>query len=97
MSETWNDVLIVTEAMLGAARAEAWDQLAMLEDERRALIAKLPAADAEARETLAQIADVDALLVQRVTAAREEAAELLRRLRQLEAGANAYLGVAFGR
>jgi hypothetical protein len=97
MSAGWNDVLVVTEAMLGAARAEAWDQLATLEDERRALIAALPSANAEARDTLSRIGDADRLLVQHVAAAREDAAELLRRLRQLEAGANAYLGVAFGR
>jgi len=93
----WSEFFARTEAMLEAARAGAFERVAVCEAERRGMLALLPPPDDGERGLIAQMLDHEREIATRVEAARAHAAECLRRARQTQAGAGAYLGVAFGR
>jgi len=97
MSSRWDDLLARTDEMLVAARAGRFEEVGLIELERRLLLDALPAVDEATRPLLKEIALRDRALVALVEAARDDAADRLRSARQLQAGAGAYLGIALGR
>jgi hypothetical protein len=94
---TWDNVLSLTEDMLAAAHAEDFDRVSALDAERRAMINRPIVTDAETEPVLAKIVECDLALVAIVEDARRFAGEQLRQARIAQAGAIAYLGVAFAR
>jgi hypothetical protein len=94
---TWQSVLSLTEDMLAAAHAGDFDQVSVLDAERRALINRPIVTDGETEPVLAKIVERDRALVAIVADARRFAGEQLRQARIAQAGAGTYLGVAFAR
>lgn len=93
----WNAVLALTEDMLTAAHAGDFDRVAALETERRAWIERPLAADRDSAPVLAKIVECDREVAALVESARRIAGERLRQARLAQAGAGAYLGIAFAR
>lgn len=93
----WTDVLALTEDMLSAAHAGDFDRVAALEIERREALAQPIAIDRDAAALLARTVECDRAVVAIVESARRLAGEQLRQARVAQAGAGAYLGIAFAR
>ncbi len=94
---TWNQVLALTEDMLAAAHSGDFDRVSALDAERRATINRPVVTDDGTELTLATIVERDRALVAIVEDARRFAGEQLRQARLAQAGAGAYLGIAFAR
>ena len=93
----WNAVLALTEDMLSAAHAGDFDRVSALELERREWIDRPIVTDRDATPVLAKIVERDRAVVAIVESARRFAGEQLRQARVAQAGAGAYLGIAFAR
>jgi len=93
----WDAVLALTEDMLSAAHAGDFDRVSALEMERRECLARPPAAGSDSAGVLAKVVECDRAVVALVESARRFAGERLRQARLAQAGAGAYLGVAFAR
>ncbi|HEY6892841.1 MAG TPA: flagellar protein FliT [Rhodanobacteraceae bacterium] len=93
----WDTVLALTEDMLSAAHAGDFDRVAALDAERRECLAQPIAAGSDGARVLARLVECDRAVVALVESARRLAGERLRQARLAQAGAGAYLGVAFAR
>lgn len=92
----WAELATRTEEMLEAARVGAFERVAALEAERRALLDIVPPPDEAARALLGVLLERDREVAALVEIARAQTAEDLRLARQVQAGAGVYLGVAHG-
>lgn len=92
----WAELAARTGEMLEAARAGAFERVALLEVERRALLDVVPPPDEAARALLGTLLEHDREITALVEIAHAQTAEDLRLARQAQAGAGVYLGVAHG-
>lgn len=90
-------LLDLTQAMLAAAKADAWDEFELLEPQRRALLEMVfgnPATEESVKLQLANVVKeiqlIDPVICNLISQRRDEAAEELRHLRHAQEGDKAY-------
>ena len=90
-------LLALTQAMLAAAQADAWEEFELLEQQRSALLAMIFSSPASAESAKLQLVEVmkeilliDPAISDLIRQRRDQATEELRHLRQASEGNKAY-------